>query len=508
MDAFDVIVVGGGPVGMMTAALLDSAGVQVAVFERNSEPSHQTRGSTMHPRTLEMFSTLDAGDGRRVSDVLLAQGLKVSGLHYGTLPDFLDYRGLDSPFPFGLMIAQHRTEAALAALLRHRGVPVYLGAEVTEVEQTEDQARIRCNDRWYSAKYLVGADGARSTVRNFAGVEFSGTTPDEIGYVADVFMTHPPQATFHYWNQDFGSASVVPLTDTTTRVFGILARDIHLTAEEVRARQAVPLTTDDVRNALIGVTGQDFGMQSASWLSKSSNSARLATSFRNGRIFLAGDAAHVHFPAGGQGLNVGIQDAANLAWKLAAELQGWAPERLISGAESYDAERRPIAEHVVFDTQVQDALMHTFSPAGAALRQLFSSFIAQGGEVAQKLAGSVSGIAVAYPQHHDVHELVGTRAPDLVLTEGNLQRQLQPDRFLLLDFASNASLASFASMHVEVRTAPLPVGSHRTNWADVQVALIRPDGYIAHAGSSTTGLTEAIASWIEPTLQPANGQLL
>lgn len=489
--------VGGGPVGLMTAALLDAAGIRVAVFERSTEPVHQSRGSVLHPRTLEVLTVLDHGGGRRVSDVLLAEGRQVPRTHYATLPELVDYRDLDTPFPFVLMISQWRTEQVLTELLRARGVPVRYGAEVTEVVQEAGEVRVRAGGRWYSARYVVGADGAHSAVRKATGIDFPGTTPDQVGFVADVRVAEPIEHAVHFWNQD-GHATLAPLTQTTTRVFGVKAADTGLTAGEVRRRQAEPLTLAELAESLTGICGRDFGVHSPSWMSKSSNTGRHAVTYRAGRVLLAGDAGHVHLPAGGQGLNVGLQDAANLAWKLAAEVRAWAPDRLVGGKAGYDAERRPIAQQLVADTQAQDVLMHTFSPGGAALRDLFSAFIAQGGEVARHLAGTLSGLAVAYPRPDGAHALVGTRAPDLELTSGSLLRELRPDRFLLVDFTSGASLAEFASAHVEVRTAPPPTGPRRTDWDGVQAVLIRPDGYVAHAASSPAGLAGAIAAWTEP----------
>jgi 2-polyprenyl-6-methoxyphenol hydroxylase-like FAD-dependent oxidoreductase len=506
MRDVDVVVVGGGPVGLMTAVLLDAAGVRVEVVERNSGPSRQSRGSTMHPRTLEVLTGLETGGGRRVSDVLVALGRPVPRTHYAVLPDLLDYRDLDTPFPFALMIAQWRTEEVLAELLTARGVPVHYGAEVTEVVATEDEVRVRAGGQWHAARYLVGADGAHSVVRKATGIAFPGSSPNEVGFVADVLLAHPVEQAVHSWNPEAGLASVIPLTDTVTRVFGVRAGDTGLTAEQVRIRQAEPLTLAELTESLATISGRDFGVRGASWLSRSSNTGRHAASYRAGRVLLVGDAGHVHLPAAGQGLNVGLQDATNLAWKLAAEVAGWAPRRLIDGEQSYDAERRPIAAQLVANTQAQDVLMHTFSAAGAALRELFSGFIAQGGEVARQLAGTLSGLANAYPRPAGAHPLVGTRVPDLALSRGAVLRALRPDRFLLLDLTEDASLAEFGSARVEVRTAPRPVGPLRAAWHDVDAVLVRPDGYVAHAAPDVTGLAEAIAGWTEPARNPVSAQ--
>ena len=493
----DVIVAGGGPVGLMAAALLDAAGVRVEVYERHAEPSRQSRGSTMHPRTLEVLTMLEAGDGRRISDVLVAAGRPVPDTHFATLPDRVGYRDLDTPFPFVLQIPQWRTELALADRLRARAVPVHYGAEVTEVAQSADEVRVRVGPTWHPARFLIGADGAHSLVRRAAGIDFPGTAPDHVGFAADVELAEPVERAAHYWSQA-GHASVVPLTETTTRVFGVLATDVGLSSVEVRRRQAEPLTLAELRESLTTVCGRDFGVHSPSWLSRVGNAGRHAATYRAGRIMVAGDAAHVHLPAGGQGLNVGLQDATNLAWKLAAEVRGWAPEHVTGGEAGYEAERRPVAARLVANTQAQDVLMHTFSPGGAALREMFGGFIAQGGEVSRQLAGVLSGLAVSYPRPDGAHPLTGTRAPDLVLAQGTLLRALRPDRFLLLDFTTDGSLSGLAAAHVEVRAAPLPTGPRRVAWQGVRAALIRPDGYIAHAAPSAAGLAGAIAAWAGP----------
>ena len=498
----DIIVVGGGPVGLMTAALLDAAGVTVEVFEQGNGPSDQSRGSTMHPRTLEVLSMLSDEQGERVSDVLLAQGRQVPRTHYAALPTLLDYRDLDTPYPFVLMISQWRTERALAAHARARGIPVRYGVRVTDIEQSADEVRVRAGSDWHTARYVIGADGAHSTVRRAAGIDFPGTPPDELGFVADVRMSKPVNEARHYWSAEEGRVSVVPLTDTTTRVFGATPADVGLTPEQVRQRQAEPLTLAEVTDSLRAITGTDFGVSEASWLSKASNSSRHAVTYRSGRALLVGDAAHVHLPAGGQGLNVGLQDATNLAWKLAAEIHGWAPGRLVTGDASYEAERLPVAARLVADTRAQNVLMRTFSPGGAALRDLFDGFIARRGEVAEQLSGWLSGLDLAYPRPDGAHPLVGRRAPDLALARGRLLRAVRPDRFLLLDLTPDAALAAVESDRVSVRQAPAPSGPHRADWAGVLAALIRPDGYIAHATTSADGLidtvADAIAEWTQP----------
>ncbi len=253
-------------------------------------------------------------------------------------------------------------------------------------------------------------------------------------------------------------------------------------------------------------------MHSPAWLSRTSNSSRHAERYREGRIFLAGDAAHIHLPAGGQGLNVGLQDATNLAWKLAAEVAGWAPAPVVAGEFGYDTERRPVAEQLVANTLAQDALFNTFGPAGAALRGMFSDFIARGGEVAAELSGWVSGVGVGYESPDGMHPLVGSRAPELELTTGSLLRTLRQDKFLLVEFtggdAPTSASASLAGPRVQVAAARPVEKRHPSRgaaWHGVRAALIRPDGHVAYATETGSAFDDAVRAWTQPAAELVRG---
>jgi 2-polyprenyl-6-methoxyphenol hydroxylase-like FAD-dependent oxidoreductase len=272
-EAMDVIAAGGGLVGLMTAALLDVAGVRVEVYERGSKARPAVPGTAMHPRALEVLTMIGAGDGRRISDVLLAQGRRVPDTHRAGMPDLLDYRGLDTSFPFTLTLPQWGTEHALAVYLDARGVWVRHGAEVTAAGQSTDEARVQVSGAWHTARYLVGTDGAHSMVRKAAGIGFHGGVPDQVGWVGDVKLAGPVEHARHHWHQEPGHANVVPLGGCAARVYGTHAGDSQLAAGQAR-RQKAPFSLAGLSATLTAISGIGFDAHSPSWLARSSNTGQ------------------------------------------------------------------------------------------------------------------------------------------------------------------------------------------------------------------------------------------
>ncbi|GAA4531622.1 monooxygenase [Amycolatopsis samaneae] len=480
---------GAGPVGLFTAALLDSAGVSVRVFERNPGASVVSKAIAMQARTLETFATLRVEDGKRLTDLLLPLGRPVPRTHFATLPTMLELGGFESAYPYMLFIPQNETERVLAEHLATRGVPVHYGREVGSFTQDTDRVVVSADGETCEARYLVGADGAHSTVRKAAGIGFPGTGPSNIGFVADVELVDAPERNLTLWSHETGSVTIFR-TPGGYRVFGMEPGDTGLSPEEVAARRQRPPGLDDLRATLVRIAGTDFGLRSASWLSQTTDSTRHADRFRAGRVFLAGDAGHVHLPAGGQGMNVGLQDAANLSWKLVAELRGWATPSIVDGAASYQAERLPIAVRLGENTLAQSALMTTFTPAGGALRTMTSDLIATSPSLSAELAGWVSGLRVRYPVAGDAHPLDGLPAPDLPLADGKLVHRLEIDRFLLVDLTPDGRFGALASPRLDVAVGPPRAG--------VAAALVRPDGYVARAWAEAEvpEVTAAVLAWL------------
>ncbi|WP_346115474.1 FAD-dependent oxidoreductase [Nonomuraea maheshkhaliensis] len=440
-----VVVVGAGPVGLWVAAELALAGVSVVVLERAAERSPHSKALGVHPRTIEVLAM--RGLARRFLD----EGVPVPKWHFGMLESRLDFSVLDTPYPFMLAIPQVRTEELLEEHALAKGARILHGHAVTGLDQDDERVTLRVSgprgDYTRTARYVVGADGAGSTVRKAAGIAFPGTDTTSYGYVGEVRLTDPAVVSAH---NEHGALISVPVRDGRHRIAGV---DAHHNGA------ADPFTLEALRETSIRVAGSDFGMHDPGWLSRFGNATRVARTYREGRILLAGDAAHMHLPAGGVGLNVGVQDAMNLGWRLAAVARGDADPALLDG---YHDERHPIGEQLAEHTLAQSALITATTPDGAALRSLLNGLIATVPEFSLALARKLSALDVAYPAAG--HPLAGTRVPGLF-------ELLESGRPVLLGTPGAQAGALAAAMGFSVVAGEQP-------WTTAAVLLVRPDGHV------------------------------
>ena len=470
MTDYDVAVVGGGPVGMWLAAELHRGGVRPVVLERRAERSRHSKALTIYPRTVEQFAL------RGLVERWLAEGTPVPSSHFALLKNRLDFSFLDTRYPYTLFLPQRRTEELLQEHLAELGVPYLRQHAVTGLRQDENGVDLDVDAPTGAAviraAYVAGCDGAASTVRAAAGIDFAGTPDTWQTILGDIVLADPPPVPALTLSEPGGSAYMVALGGGRYR----LAVIDHATLYDLADR---PVTFEDLRASAARVAGTDFGMRETPdmWLSRVGNATRQASSYRAGRVLLAGDAAHIHYPAGGQGLNLGLQDATNLAWKLAAEIRGWAPTGLL---DSYHAERYPVALDVIRDALAQCGLFASPGREGIALRDRFDAILGATPSLSRELAVRLSGLAVCYPA---VAPPAGQRVADLALRgapAATIFGLLHPAKFVLLNLksapAAPAAPAGFAD-RLTVVNAEL-AGDH-PEWTGTRAMLIRPDGYLA-----------------------------
>ncbi|MFF3763079.1 monooxygenase [Streptomyces sp. NPDC001922] len=495
----DVIVTGAGPTGLMLASELALAGVRTRVLERRAEPHRNSRALTLHARSVELL------DQRGLLDRFLPLGRTVPGWHFSALPTHLDFSALDSRHGYTLFLAQARTEALLAERAAELGVEILRGHEVVAVRQddggAEAEVRGPRGTETLRARYLVGCDGARSAVREAAGIGFPGTDETLTGVLGDFAVLDPDPAALDALRSR--GVLVAPLEDGLTRL-------IYLDPERMRVPAREPVTLEEFRASLIRLCGSDCGVAGPRWLSRFGNATRLAERYRSGRILLAGDAAHIHFPAGGQGLNTGLQDAMNLGWKLAAAVAGWAPPGLL---DSYDAERNPVGRAVTENTEVQAllaelTLVEQYRRPALALRALFDELLGVA-EVNRRIAARVSGLGTVYPATTPgADPLVGRRMPDIGLTAAGSDATrvydlLPAGRFVHLDLAGDPESGASPGPGWGSRVTPVTVTGRddHPELVGVTEILVRPDGHIAWAtrrtavGERRGERAEALTAW-------------
>jgi 3-(3-hydroxy-phenyl)propionate hydroxylase len=477
----DVVVVGGGPTGLMLAGELALAGVAVEILERRQTPALVgSRARGFHSRTIEIL------DQRGIVDRFLAEGQTVQALSFGSTS--LDVSGFPSRHPYTLGLAQSHIERILLGWVEELGVPVRRAVEVTGFHQDDAGVDVHLSggERLRTA-YLVGTDGGRSVIRTAAGIDLVGAEATRSHLIAEVEVTHETPTGIRL--DDIGIHAMNPTGD---------GRTIGMVVTEQQLGPAVEPTLVDLSEALEAVFGTDFGVHDPRWISRFTDASRQASAYRSGRVLLAGDAAHVHPPTGGQGIGLGVQDAVNLGWKLARVVRGSSPHGLL---DSYQAERHPAAARVLKNVTTQ-ALLQRGDARTEALRDTISDMLSFEGPRTQ-LAGLLSGLDVCYDLG-DGHPLLGRRMPDLDLTTAQGPRRvfelLHDAEPVLLDLGEPGGIdvSAWSGRLRLIRAAhtgtwELPVIGSVTAPAAV---LVRPDGHVAWVGEGTqTGLGEALATW-------------
>jgi 2-polyprenyl-6-methoxyphenol hydroxylase-like FAD-dependent oxidoreductase len=491
-----VMIVGGGPTGLMLAGELALAGVEVAIVERR--PSQDVAGSRaggLHSRTLEVL------DQRGIADRFLAEGQKAqvtgfAGVHF-------DLSGFPTRHPYSLGLRQKHIERILAGWIDEFKVPIYRGIEVTGFAQVDTGVDVELSDgRSLRTQYLVGCDGGRSLVRKAAGIAFPGSDPTTSNLIAEAELAETPPE----WGirRDALGIHALGRVEYEIRNGKVVYADrgpVGILVTERQVGASGEPTLADLSEALIAVYGTDYGIHSPTSISRFTDMTRQAEAYRRGRVLVAGDAAHIHPPDGGQGLQTGVQDAVNLGWKLAQVVKGASPESLL---DTYHAERHPIGARVLRNTMASIVLRRE-DERTKALRDTIAELLGMD-EPRRRFAAMISGLDI----HYDLgegHPLLGRRMPDLDLV------------------AANGPLRVFTLLH-DARPVLLNLGEPGafdiTPWTDrvklidakydgvwelpalgavtaPAAVLIRPDGYVAWVGDLTGhGLADALTTWFGP----------
>jgi 3-(3-hydroxy-phenyl)propionate hydroxylase len=478
------VIAGGGPTGLMLAAELALAGIDVAIVERRaSQDLTASRSRGLHSRTIEVL------DQRGVASRFLSAGQPVQVQAFAGIR--LDISDFPTRHNYGLALGQDRFERILGGWVSELGVPIYRATEVTGFAQHDDGVDVELSDsQVLRAQYLVGCDGGRSLTRKVAGIEFPGWDPSVSSLIAEVEMSEQPEFGIRY--DDRGTQAVGPLED---------GKRVGLVVTERYAGQTGEPTLRDLSRALIAVWGTDYGVHSPTSISRFTDMTRQAASYRKGRVLVGGDAAHIHYPVGGQGLGIGVQDAVNLGWKLAQVVRGISPESLL---DTYQAERHPVAARVLQNTMAQTALTRG-DERTSALRVTMSELLRMDGP-RKRFAGMISGLDIHYDLGNG-HPLLGRRMPDLdlITADGPLRMftLLHDARPVLLNLGAAGDLP-IAPWADRVR---LVDAKYAGGWelpalgavAAPAAVLVRPDGYVAWVGDGTDrGLSAALTTWFGP----------
>ena len=484
LEETEVIVVGSGPAGMMLAGELALAGVEATVVERRTTSELVgSRAGGFHSRTIEIL------DQRGIADRFLREGQIAQTARFGT--SVLDIGDFPTRHPYGLALWQSRIEPILADWIEQLGVRVERGREVTGFAQDEDGVDVVFRDREpMRAKYLVGADGGRSVIRKAAGIDFPGWDATRSNLIAEVEVTEKPPGGLV---QDERGVHALHLMED--------GRTYRVVTTEREIGPATEPTLSDLSNALTAVYGTDFGAHSPTSISRFTDATRQAAAYRSGRVLLAGDAAHIHYPAGGQGIGLGIQDAVNLGWKLAQVVTGVSPQSLL---DTYHAERHPAGARALRHSMAQTALQRA-DPRTTALSETIDDLMTTA-PARTRVAALIHGLDVAYDLGAG-HPLLGRRMPDLDLDGAagptRVYTLLHDARPLLLDFAGSG--------RIDVSPWADRVRAHGVRYSGAwelpvvgeiaapTAVLVRPDGHVAWVDpGSDESLTDALTRWFGP----------
>ncbi|HEY4454816.1 MAG TPA: FAD-dependent monooxygenase [Pseudonocardiaceae bacterium] len=489
-----VIIAGAGPTGLTLATELRRGGTDVLLLDRQPQRGVDgSRAAGLQPRTIELF------DQRGVADRFVAVGSP------SDLPNFagikLDYSSLPTRFA-ALNILQSETEQILDELATDLGAPVRWASEVTGVRQNADGVEVTVEGpggtETVSGSYLVACDGGRSAIRKLLGIEFPGTDATMVNLLGDVELNDPPERPKQLERHEAGLISVLQIRPGWYRIIA--------TQRERQADPHEPVTFEEMRAAVEKIAGTDFGMHSARWLSSFTDATRQAQRYRVGRVLLAGDAAHIHLPVGGQGLNMGIQNAFNLGWKLAAVLRGEAPDSLL---DTYHDERHAIDGEVLKLIRAQSLLVSE-NPKAVDLSDVVARLI-ELDDVNRYLGNIQAGLDIRYPVP-GTHPLLGRRIPDADITTASGDRRvfelLRSAKPVLLDLSGTASLVDAAAPwagRIDVAAAECPARTWEVPGVGTIPAptavLIRPDGHVAWASEgepNLAALRHALTTWCGP----------
>jgi len=476
-----VVIAGGGPTGLMLAAELAIARVDVAIVERRLDQSVAgSRAGGLHARTIEVL------DQRGVVDRFLSAGK--TGQFAGYAMITLDLGDFPSRHNYVLALKQEKIEQLLAAWVEELRVPIYRGREVAGFAQDEHGVDVRTSDDTViRAQYLVACDGGRSAIRKQAGIELAGWDPSVSYLIAEATLTAP---TLGMRRGAKGVIGIGPMEGSTQH---------RIVMAEPEIRQGDEPTVAELSAALIAAYGSDFEVRDVTWISRFTDATRQATAYRKDRVLIAGDAAHVHSPTGGQGLNLGVQDAVNLGWKLAQVVRGTSAPALL---DSYQAERHPVAARALRTTMAQTALMRG-DDRTLVLHEMMKELLALD-EPRRRYGGMMSGLDIRYDLGAG-HLLLGHRVPDLEILTGDGKRRvyalLHEAMPVLLDLGASLEITGWGDRvkHVVARydgSWELPVIGPVSA---AHAMLIRPDGYVAWVGTGMNdGLRDALATWFGP----------